>query len=116
MIQGAVLGSVMGFLGAGGGFMIVPVLVIFAGMDMKKAIGTSLLLISLNALSGFLAGWGSLERVDWLLLGKFSALMIAGILIGGHYASKINSVVLKKGFGYFILVVAAYILLKEFFI
>lgn len=116
IIQGAVLGSIMGFLGAGGGFMIVPVLVLFAGMEMKKAIGTSLLLISVNALSGFFAGWGALNGIDWILLIKFSALMIAGILIGGHYASKLNPVLLKKGFGYFILAVAVYIVLKEFFI
>ena len=115
-VQGGVLGTIMGFLGAGGGFMIVPVLVLFAGMDMKKAIGTSLFLISLNALSGFFAGWGALESVDWVLLTIFSALMIAGILIGGHYASKINPAILKKGFGYFILAVAGYIITKEFFI
>ncbi len=116
LLQGAVLGTVMGFLGAGGGFMIVPVLVLFAGMDMKKAIGTSLLIISVNALSGFVAGMGALSEIDWAVLIKFSALMIAGIIAGGYYTTKINSTLLKKGFGVFILFVAAYIVLKEFFI
>ncbi len=116
LLQGSVLGTVMGFLGAGGGFMIVPVLVLFAGMDMKKAIGTSLLIISVNALSGFVAGIGALEEIDWALLIKFSALMIAGIVAGGYFTTKINSILLKKGFGVFILFVAAYIVLKEFFI
>ncbi len=116
LIQGAVLGTVMGFLGAGGGFMIVPVLVLFAGMEMKKAIGTSLLIISVNALSGFAAGIGALKEIDWVVLIKFSALMIAGIIAGGYFTIRINSMILKKGFGVFILLVAAYIVLKEFFI
>lgn len=113
-LQGSVLGLIMGLLGAGGGFMIVPVLVLFAGMEMKKAIGTSLLIISINAMSGFLAGFAQIEQIDWILLVKFSSLMIAGILTGGYFTPKINTTLLKKGFGYFILVVAAYMILKEF--
>ncbi|MCA0388104.1 MAG: sulfite exporter TauE/SafE family protein [Bacteroidetes bacterium] len=112
--QGAILGVVMGLLGAGGGFMIVPVLVLFAGMEMKKAIGTSLLIISINALSGFFAGFLTIQHIDWVLLIKFSLLMIAGILTGGYFTPKIDTVTLKKGFGYFILLVALYMILKEF--
>lgn len=113
-IQGAILGVIMGLLGAGGGFMIVPVLVLFAGMEMKKAIGTSLLIISINAMSGFFAGFLAIQQIDWVLLIKFSLLMIAGILTGGYFTPKIDTATLKKGFGYFILMVALYMILKEF--
>jgi uncharacterized membrane protein YfcA len=113
-LQGAVLGVIMGLLGAGGGFMVVPVLVLIAGMEMKKAIGTSLMIISVNALSGFIAGASGLENIDWIFLVKFTVLMVAGILTGGYLTSKIDSQKLKTGFAWFITGVGAYILVKEF--
>lgn len=113
-LQGALLGIIMGLLGAGGGFMVVPVLVLVAGMDMKKAIGTSLMIISVNALSGFIAGASGLQNIDWMFLLKFTVLMVAGILTGGYLTSKIDSQKLKTGFAWFITGVGAYILIKEF--
>lgn len=113
-LQGALLGIIMGLLGAGGGFMVIPVLVLIAGMEMKKAIGTSLMIISVNALSGFIAGASGLENIDWMFLLKFTVLMVAGIFTGGYLTSKIDSNKLKKGFAWFITGVGAWILIKEF--
>jgi uncharacterized membrane protein YfcA len=114
MMQGAVLGVIMGLLGAGGGFMVVPVLVLMAGMEMKKAIGTSLMIISVNALSGFIAGASGLETIDWMFLLKFTTLMVAGIFTGSYLTSKIDGKKLKTGFAWFITGVGIYILLREF--
>ena len=112
VVYGVLLGLVTGFLGAGGGFLLIPALVIFMKLPMKKAIGTSLLIIALNSLIGFSGDIGR-NPIDWKFITTVSALAIAGIFIGGYFNQKINSDKLKKGFGWFVLVMGIYIIVKE---
>ena len=111
-LYGIGLGLVTGFLGAGGGFLLIPVLVLVLKLPMKKAIGTSLLIIALNALIGFIGDLGHFN-MDWLFLLKISAIAMAGILLGGLIGKKLPAEKLKTGFGWFVLVVGIYIILKE---
>lgn len=109
---GLCIGVVTGLLGAGGGFLIIPALVLFLKLPMKTAVGTSLLLIAINSGFGFLFSLKQFEY-DWPVLLTFTALAIAGIFIGGKLAEKIPSALLKKGFGWFVLVMAIFIIIKE---
>jgi uncharacterized protein len=112
IILGLLIGCITGLLGAGGGFLIIPTLVLFLKIPMKKAVGTSLLLIAINSLFGFLF---SLKQFhfDWPLLLCFTALAIAGIFIGSKLSAKISSATLKKGFGWFVLIMGIYIIVRE---
>ncbi|MFV0566503.1 MAG: sulfite exporter TauE/SafE family protein [Flavobacteriaceae bacterium] len=111
-VQGLAIGTITGLIGAGGGFLYVPALVLWAGLPMKKAVGTSLVIVAFNAIIGFV---GDLHHliIDWPFLLSFSLLTIIGILIGGHASKRIPSHKLKKVFGWFVLFMAIYILLKE---
>jgi len=114
LILGLVTGVISGFVGAGGGFLNIPVLVFFIRLPMKTAIGTSLFIISIKSLIGFL---GDIEHIDidWVFLLKFTLFSIIGILIGIYLSKFIDGKKLKKGFGFFTLVMGAYIILKELF-
>jgi uncharacterized membrane protein YfcA len=111
-IQGVIIGVITGLIGAGGGFLYVPALVLWAGLDMKKAVGTSLIIIAINSLIGFLGDVQVLD-IDWFFLLTFSFLTIIGILVGGYFSKFISSKKLKKSFGWFVLVMSVYIVLKE---
>ena len=113
-LYGIILGLVTGFLGAGGGFLIIPALVLFVGLSMKKAVGTSLLIISINSLIGFLFDV-SHYTINWKLLLTITLIAIAGVLAGSFFKNKIHSEKLKKGFGWFVLFVGIFILIKEIF-
>lgn len=115
MAQGTLVGLVSGLVGAGGGFLIIPVLVLFTGLDMKLAVGTSLFIIAANSLIGFVGDIFQ-YNIDWIFLITFSALSVAGIYIGTALSSKIDSNKLKKGFGWFILAMGLYILTREIFL
>jgi len=115
LFYGILIGLVTGFLGAGGGFLLIPALVILMKLPMKEAIGTSLLIISLNSLIGFLGDLGR-HPIDWKFLFIITAIAIAGVFIGGFLNHKVNAVKLKKGFGWFVLVMGIYILVKEIFL
>ena len=108
------IGFVTGMFGVGGGFLLIPTLVLIAGMPMKNAIGTSLTIISLNTLVGILGDWGQFH-LDWALLAKLIAIAIAGVLIGNQLGKKISGAVLKAGFGWFVLVLSIYIITRELF-
>ena len=112
LMYGVLIGLVTGFLGAGGGFLLIPALVILMKLPMKEAIGTSLLIIALNSLIGFLGDIGH-HNIDWKFITLVSAIAIAGIFIGGYFNQKVNSSKLKKGFGWFVLVMGIYIIVKE---
>ncbi|PZR26277.1 MAG: permease [Citrobacter freundii] len=114
VLLGLGIGLITGLLGAGGGFLIIPSLVIFLRLPMKTAVGTSLLIIAINSLFGFLFSLKQFEY-DWRLLLSFTALAIAGLFIGSKLADKIPGPSLKKGFGWFILLMGIYIILKEIF-
>jgi uncharacterized membrane protein YfcA len=112
LFQTFTIGIIIGLVGAGGGFLIIPSLVLFAKLPMKKAVGTSLFIIALNSLIGFL---GDVQNIliDWKFLCSFSAVSIVGIFIGIYLNKFINETQLKKGFAYFVLLMATFILVKE---
>lgn len=89
ILEGAAVGTITGLVGAGGGFMIIPALVIFNKMPMKEAIGTSLFIIALNSLIGFTSSLHGTE-VDWILLLQIASLAIVGIFIGNKASKKIS--------------------------
>lgn len=112
VLQTFIIGIVIGLVGAGGGFLIIPSLVLFAKLPMKKAIGTSLFIIAMNSLIGFIGDVQNLE-INWLFLLSFTAISIVGIFLGTYLNKFINENQLKKGFAYFVLVMAFIILYKE---
>lgn len=112
VIYGVFIGIITGFLGAGGGFLLIPALVVLMKLPMKEAIGTSLLIIALNSLIGFLGDIGR-YTIDWEFILILTAIATAGIFIGGYFNQKINSGKLKKGFGWFVLAMGIYIIVKE---
>jgi uncharacterized membrane protein YfcA len=114
-IQAIILGIVTGIIGAGGGFLIIPALVLFAGLGMKKAIGTSLVIITINSLSGFLGDLGTGIQLNYPLVAIISGFAIAGVFIGTYLSKFIDGSNLKKGFGWFALAMALVILAKELF-
>jgi uncharacterized membrane protein YfcA len=114
LLEGLTVGALTGFVGAGGGFLIIPALVILANLDIKTAIGTSLIIIALKSLLGFFVGDALLMDVDWEFLCVFTSLAIAGIFLGIYINQYIDGRKLKKGFGYFILVIAVFIFALEF--
>lgn len=109
---GFATGVFAGFIGAGGGFIIVPVLVALAGLPIEQAIGTSLLIIALQSLSGFVADLSAHPAPDWLLLGGFTLLAGVGVLAGTRFAGRIPSQRLKPTFGWFVLGMGVLILIK----
>ena len=111
-LEGSVVGVITGIVGAGGGFLIIPALVLLAKLPMKMAVGTSLLIIAAKSLIGFL-GDLSIQTIDWQLLLIFTSLSIGGIFIGSALSKKINERILKTGFGWFVLVMGIYIITKE---
>ncbi len=115
LLEGAVVGLLTGLVGAGGGFLIIPALVLLARMPMKLAVGTSLFIIAAKSLIGFIGDLQGSEVIDWKLLGIFTAFAVAGILVGILLAKKIPGQKLKKGFGWFVLVMGIYIIIKELF-
>lgn len=114
-VQGLAVGVVTGLVGAGGGFLIIPVLVNLLKMPFKTAIGTSLLLIALNSLAGFLFSLFH-TSLNWPFLLTVTLIAVIGILLGSYVSTKIDGKKLKPAFGWFVLVVGSYILLKELFI
>lgn len=112
IVEGFVVGVLTGIVGAGGGFLIIPALVLFAKLPMKKAVATSLLIIAVKSLIGFIGDVETLE-IDWQFLLTFTAFSIIGIFIGVWLNKFIDGKKLKKSFGYFVLLMALYILLKE---
>lgn len=112
IIQLFFVGVLIGLIGAGGGFLIIPALLNFAQLPMKKAIGTSLLIIAINSLIGFI---GDVQNtiIDWTFLLIFTTISVAGIFIGLYIQKFINEKMLKKLFGVFVLIMAIFILYKE---
>jgi uncharacterized protein len=112
VIEGFVIGILTGLVGAGGGFLIIPALVLLAKLPMKKAVATSLLIIAVKSLIGFIGDIETME-LDWTFLMMISLLSIIGIFAGVKLSRKIDGKKLKKAFGWFVFIMAIYILLKE---
>lgn len=111
---GLALGIVMGLLGAGGGFLIIPTLVLLMGFSMQEAVPTSLFIITVNSLIGFAADQHHFIAADWFNLAKYLAPTLLGMLMGLYIAKFVNGASLKKAFGYFVWIVGIALLTKEF--
>ena len=114
MLVGFCEGSLTGIVGAGGGFLIIPALVILAKLPMKKAIASSLVIISIKSLVGF-TGDLMYTSVDWSFLSKIILLATTGIITGNYLNKKMEGAKLKKGFGFFVLAMALIIFIEQFF-
>lgn len=113
IVLGLLVGVLTGLIGAGGGFLIIPALVVFAKLPMKMAIGTSLFIIAINALVGFNSDDVALQMIDWNFLLYFSLITGVGILIGSWLTNYIQARQLKSAFGWFVLVMGVIIILEE---
>ena len=116
LVEGLVVGGITGFVGAGGGFLIIPALVVLANLDIKKAIGTSLIIIAFKSILGFMLGDALSMSIDWGFLLLFTGITITGIFLGVHLGRFVNGKKLKKGFGYFIILMAIFIFIMEFIV
>ncbi len=114
IILGVFVGFITGFIGAGGGFIIVPVLIFFLRLSFKKAIGTSLCIIAINSLIGFTGNLGH-QEINWLLLLCISIVCVFGIIVGSFLSDKVSSTKLKPAFGWFTLCVGVFVIIKESF-
>ncbi|SEL10161.1 hypothetical protein SAMN04487910_1722 [Aquimarina amphilecti] len=112
IIEGFIVGVLTGIVGAGGGFLIIPALVLFAKLPMKKAVATSLLIIAIKSLIGFVGDVENLD-IDWIFLISFTGISILGIFLGMYVSNFIEGKKLEKGFGWFVLIMGIYILIKE---
>jgi len=106
------VGALTGIVGVGGGFLIVPALVLLAGLPMKEAVGTSLAIVAANAFTGF-AGYVGSVTVDYRLMAAFTGVAIAGSFLGTAASKRVSAATLKRGFAVFLVVVASYIILRQ---
>ena len=113
LAEGAVVGTITGLVGAGGGFLIIPALVLLAKLPMKQAVGTSLIIIAAKSLIGFTGDLRGDEVIDWNFLMIFSAIAIGGIIAGSILSKRIPNEKLKPAFGWFVLVMGIYIIGRE---
>ena len=111
-VEGFLVGAVTGLVGAGGGFLVVPALVILGGLPMHKAIGTSLLVIAMKSAAG-VAGHLTHVDVNWGLTMTVAGFAVAGSIVGARYSSKIPAEVLRVVFAWFVLIMGTFILSKE---
>jgi uncharacterized membrane protein YfcA len=112
ILSGIGIGLTTGLLGAGGGFLLIPTLVLILGMPMREAIGTSLLIIALNSLIGFVGDLGHFA-MDWNMLLTITGIAVAGVFIGNVLAKRVDSDALRKGFGWFVMVMGIFIVTME---
>ena len=113
LLEGLVVGMVTGLVGAGGGFLIIPALVLLAKLPMKQAVGTSLIIIASKSLLGFLGDLRPEVNIDWTFLMIFSSIAIVGILVGAMLSKKISGDKLKPAFGWFVLIMGVYIIIDQ---
>lgn len=116
IIEGLVIGTLTGLVGAGGGFLIIPALVVLAKLPMKMAVGTSLLIIAIKSLVGFLGDVQAGQDIDWSFMLLFSAITIAGILFGTWLNKFVKGNSLKGAFGWFVLIMGIFIIIEKFFL
>lgn len=114
--EGIFVGGITGLVGAGGGFLIIPALVLLADLPMKQAVGTSLLIIALKSLIGFTGDLGSGLQIDYQFMLIFSAFAMVGIIVGSNLTRFIPNQKLKPAFGWFVMAMGILILVKEIFL
>ncbi len=113
ILEGVGVGTLTGLVGAGGGFLIIPALVLLAGLDMKKAVGTSLFIIAMKSLLGFTGDIQVGTAIEWPFLLLFTASSVAGIFLGSWMTKFVDGYKLKKAFGWFVLVMGIYMIVRE---
>ena len=123
LLDGFIVGLVTGLVGAGGGFLVVPALVLLGGLPMQIAVGTSLLVVMMKSTAGFLGyaltfsggqvAWNPETEFDWSITLVVTAMAVIGSVIGAVLSGRIHPDRLRKGFGWFVLVMAAFILFQE---
>lgn len=111
-IHGIIVGILTGVVGVGGGFLIVPALVLLSGLSMKQAVGTSLSIVAIKSFAGF-AGYAGAVDINYAMMGSFTAIAIAGSFAGSLLSHRLPAELLKRGFGTFLVLVASYILIKS---
>jgi hypothetical protein len=112
ILEGLAVGAVTGLVGAGGGFLVVPALVLLGGLPMSVAVGTSLLVLAMKSFAGF-AGHASSVPVDWTLLLEVSAAALVGSFAGAFLAGRIAQDKLRRAFGWFVIVMGVFMLAQE---
>lgn len=112
VLLGLAVGVLTGMVGVGGGFLIIPALVLFSGIPMKQAVGTSLVIVAVNSGSGFFSYFGTVP-LDYTLMATFTAVAITGSFIGARISRCLSPEHLKTGFGVFLVAIATYILIKS---
>ena len=112
ILQGIGVGAITGFLGAGGGFVVVPALALFGGLSMKEAVGTSLLVIAMNATAAVAGHLGEVE-IPMVTTAALTAVAIAGSVAGGRLAGSVRPDVLRRAFAWFVIVMAVFLLSQE---
>jgi len=116
-LDGLLVGAITGLVGVGGGFLIIPALVILGGLSMRLAVGTSLVIIAIKSLAGFVGYLPVLEalqlNLDWQIIWMFSAIGIVGGWLGHKISAKVNQEALKKGFAVFLVLMGLFILYKN---
>ena len=111
-LHGIGVGVLTGLVGVGGGFLIVPALVLLSGIPMKTAVGTSLAIVAAKSYAGF-AGYMGGVPIDYAVMGGFTVVTVIGSFVGAHFSTRISHAALKKAFAWFLVVVATYILFKS---
>lgn len=111
--EGLIVGTITGFVGAGGGFLIIPALVVLVGMPMKIAVGTSLFIIAAKSLIGFIGDVQHQASIDWQLLFTIAGIAILGLFVGMTLTKRVSEKALKKGFGIFVLIMGSFILIDQ---
>ncbi len=113
LLEGVGVGMLTGLVGAGGGFLIIPALVLLAGLEMKTAVGTSLFIIAMKSLIGFTGDIQVGTQMDWPFLLGFTASSVVGIFLGSYLTKFVDGRRLKKAFGWFVLLMGIYMILRE---
>lgn len=116
VLEGIVVGTLTGFVGAGGGFLIIPALVLLVGLPMKVSVGTSLMIIAAKSLIGFTGDVAAGMAIDWQFLLAFTGFAVAGLALGVYLSKYVKSEKLKPAFGWFTLVLGLFIFIKELFL
>jgi len=117
LLEGLLVGGLTGLVGAGGGFLFIPALVVLSKLPMKMAVGSSLVIISIKSLIGFTVDLSKPNlSIDWTFLAIFTSITILGIFAGSKLSDVIPGKKLKPGFGIFVIVMGVYILIKEFYL
>lgn len=114
-LEGLVVGGVTGLVGAGGGFLIIPALVVLVGLPMKIAVGTSLFIIAVKSLLGFTGDLQSGVSIQWNVVLIIILAALIGLFVGKRFAKSVSDKTLKKAFGYFVLVMGLYVLIDQIY-